>query len=102
MRARRVHRALHPMDFGQIDAEFGFENAVDEDRGRHRVERHADALASEVLRALDSRFAINRDEAEPECDRREYRNGHERAFAIGEALNEFGTGIFGDIELLTA
>jgi len=90
------------MDLGQIDAELVFENAVDEDRRRHRVERHADALTGEVLRALDSRFAINRDEAKPKCDRWEHRDSHERAIAVGEALDEFGTGIFGDIELLSA
>ena len=97
-----VHRALHPVDFRQIDAEFVLQHAVDEDRRGHRVERHADALAFEVLRALDARLAVDGDEAEAERDRGKHRDGDERALPVGEALGEFRTRIFGDVELLAA
>ena len=90
MRAFAVHRALQPAHIRQIDAELVLENAVDEDRRRHGVERHADPFAGEILRSFYSGFAVNRDKAHPECDRRKHRNGDERAFAIGEALDEFG------------
>ncbi len=102
MRARRIHRALHPVDFGQVDAELVLQHAVDEDGGGHRIKRHADALAFEVLRRLDSRFTIDGDEAKPERDRGKHRDGDERAFFVGEALDEFGARIFRNVEFLPA
>ena len=102
MGAFRVHGALHPVNLRQIDAELVMQNAVDEDRRRHRIERHADALAFQILRRLDPRLAIDRDEAHAKSDRGEHRNGDKRALLTGKALGEFRAGIFGDVELLPA
>ncbi len=102
MRAGLVHRALDPMDLGQIDAEFVMQHAVDEDCRRHGVERHADALALEILRRLDAGLLVDGNEAHPECDRREHRKGDERTLVAGKALSEFGQRIFRRIEFLAA
>jgi hypothetical protein len=86
----------------KIDAEFVLQHAVDEDGGRHRVKRHADPLAFEILRRLDAGLAVDGDEAEPERDRGENRNGDEGTLLVGEALHEFRAGILGNVEFLAA
>ena len=44
--------------FGEIDAVVVLQDAADEDRRRHRVERNADALAFQVLRLGDACFLL--------------------------------------------
>src|ERR1700730_18239868 len=44
-----VDGALDPFDLIEIDAEVVLHQAADEDRGGLSVERHADALAGEIL-----------------------------------------------------
>src|SRR5215475_8934545 len=78
------------------------ENAADEDRGRHGVERDADALAFEVLGLADARLLVDADEAVAEAARGKHRDGHERTLLVGVALNVFRARIFGDVELLPA
>src|ERR1700683_3702245 len=102
VRSGLVHSALHPANLGEIDAEFVMQDAVDEDCGRHRVERHADAFTFEILRRLDARLLVDGDEAHAESDRGKYRYSDERAFVASESLREFGRRIFGDVEFLAA
>ena len=49
MGAGVIDRALHPVNFLEIDAVFVLQQPADEDRRRHGVERHADALALQIL-----------------------------------------------------
>ena len=100
VRAAGVHRALHPVDLAQVDAVFVLQEAVDVDRRRHGEERHADALAFEVLRLGDAGLLVDGDEAVAEGARRKHRDGDERALLVGEALHELGAGIFRDVEFL--
>ena len=102
VRAGLVHGALHPADLGEVDAEFVVQDAVDEDGGGHRVERHADAFAFEILGRLDAGLLVDGDEAHAEGDRGEHRDGDERALVAGKSLREFGRRIFGDVEFLAA
>jgi hypothetical protein len=90
------------VDLLEIDAEFMLEQAADEDRGRHGVERHADALAFEVLGLGDARFLVDGDETVAERARGEDRDRDERALLVGEALDELGAGVFGDVEFEAA
>ena len=100
VRAAGVHRALHPMHLAQVDAVFVLQDAVDVDRRRHGEERHADALAFEVLRLGDAGLLVDGDEAVAEGARGKHRDGDERALLVGEALHELGAGIFRDVEFL--
>ena len=85
-RARRavrlgvVHAALDPGDAGEVDAVVVLQQPADDDRRRHGVERHADALAGEVLR-LAYLPLVDRDVAVAEHARGEHRDRHHRAVA---------------------
>ncbi len=100
VRAAGVHRALHPMNLAQVDAVFVLQDAVDVDRRRHGEQRHADALAFEVLGLGDAGLLVDGDEAVAEGARGKHRDGDERALLVGEALHELGAGIFRDVEFL--
>jgi hypothetical protein len=102
VRAGLVHSALHPTNLSEVDAEFVVQDAIDEDGSSHRVERHADAFAFEVLGRLDAGLLVDGDETHAEGDRRENRDGDERALIAGEALGKLGKRIFCDVEFLTA
>ena len=65
-------------------------------------QRHADALALEILRRLDARLAVDGDEAVAKRARGKDRDGDERALLVGEALDEFRARKLGDVELLAA
>src|SRR3954469_12547280 len=101
MRSGRVDGTLHPGAFREIDAVVMLQNAADENRRRHRVERNADALALQIFRFLDL-VLVDADEGVTEAARGEYRDRDERAFLVGVALHVFRAGIFGDVELLAA
>ena len=90
------------MNLAQIDAVFVLQQPVDVDRRGHGQERHADALALEVLGRLDAGLAVDGDEAVTEGARGKYRDGDERALLVGETLDEFRAGELGDVELLPA
>src|SRR5262245_43319315 len=67
---------------------FVAEQAADEHRRRHGVERHSNALAFEVFRILDV-LAVDEDEAVPENKLREYGNGDVRALISSDPRYEF-------------
>ena len=96
-----VHGPLHPTDLGEIDAIFMLQQPANEDRGRHRIKRDADALAGEIGRRAD-RFGVDRYMAVPEHARGKDRQCHERTVAGGEAGDEFGARHLGRIELQRA
>ena len=102
VRAGGVDRALHPGDLREIDAVIVLQDAADEDRGGHGVERDADALAFEVLRLGDADLLVDADEGVPEAARGEHRDGDEIALLVGVALDVFGARILRDVELLAA
>jgi hypothetical protein len=80
-----VDAAFDPGDVRQVDAVVVLQEPADEDRRRHRVERHPDALAGEVLGRTDLAL-VDRDIAVPEHARWKYRDRHHRAVAArGEA-----------------
>ena len=85
---RAVDGALDPLGVGEIDAVLVAEQAADEHRRRHGVERHADPLAGDVLRVLDE-LPVDEDEAVTEHARGEHRDGDERILAADEARDEF-------------
>ena len=84
-----VDVALDPFVLGEIDAVLVAQQPADEDRRGHGVDRHADALAFEVLRRLDV-LLVDEDEAVPEHARGEHRNGDERTLPGDEARDVFG------------
>ena len=92
-----VDGALDPFDLVEIDAEVVLHQAADEDRGGLGVERHADALAGEVLGRLDV-LAVDDDEAVAEHPRGEHRQRHERQLLGGIAGDEFGARHFAGVE----
>jgi len=96
--ARLVDRALHPFDLGQIDAEIVLHQAADEQRGGLGVERHADALAFQILGRFDE-LAVDHDEAVAEHPRRKRRQRRERQLLGGEAADIFGTRHLAGVEL---
>ena len=67
--------AFDPGHAGKIDAVIVLEQAADEDRGCHSIERHADALAREVL-GLAHLALVDRDIAVPEHARGKHRDCH--------------------------
>ena len=95
-------RALHPVDLREIDAVFVLQHAADEDRGGLGVERHADALALEILGRLDAGFLVDRDVAVAEDARGEDRDRDERAVALGVALKRLGARHLRRVEFLAA
>jgi hypothetical protein len=97
VRLGAVDVALDPFDLGKVDAVLVAQQPADEDRGGHRVDRHADALALEILRRLDV-LLIDEDKAVPEHARGEHRNGDERTLPSDEARDVFGTGKFRSVE----
>ena len=96
-----VHGALDPVHLREIDPVIVLQQAAHEDRGRHRIERNADALAGEILRRADH-AAIDRDIAMAEHARGKHRQRHERTVAGGEAGDEFRARHLRGIELLRA
>src|SRR6266478_3884551 len=102
VRAAGVHRPLNPMDLPEIDAVFVLQQPIDVDGRGHGEQRHAHALALEVLGRLDAGLAVNGDEAVAKRPRRKHRNGDERALLAGKALHEFRARKLGDIEFLAA
>ena len=84
-----VDRALDPFDRVDVDAEVVLHQAADEYRGGLGIERHADALAFEVLRGFDV-LAVDHHEAVPEHARGEHRQRDERALVRRNAADEFG------------
>ena len=96
-----VHGALEPSHLRQIDSAIVLQHAANEDRGRHRIKRHPDALAGEIRRRADHP-AIDRDIAVAEHARREHRQRHERAVAGGEAGDVLGARHLRSIELQRA
>ena len=97
VRLGAVDVALDPFVLGEVDAVLVAQQPADEDRGGHGVDRHADALAFEVLRRLDV-LLVDEDEAVPEHARGEHRNGDERALPGDEARDVFGAGEFRGVE----
>jgi hypothetical protein len=97
MRRRAVDGAFEPIDLGEIDAVLVAEQAANEHRGGHGVDRHADALALQVLGAFDV-LAVDENETVPEHPRGKHRDGDERALVGDEARDVFGAGEFGGIE----
>jgi hypothetical protein len=94
-----VDVALNPFAFGEVDAVLVAEQPADEDRRGHRVNRHADALALELLRRLDV-LLVDEDEAVPEHARGEHRDGDERTLVGDEARDVFGAGKLRRVEFL--
>ena len=88
MRASGVDGALDPGDVGEIHAIFMLQQAANEDRRRHGIKRHADALAFKVLGLGDAHLAIDPDEGMAKAARREHRNRHKGAFLVGVALDD--------------
>ncbi len=97
-----VDGALDPADARQVDAILVDQVAPDPDRGRHRIERNADALAGQLLRAANAGLAIDVDVAVPEHARRKHRQRHERTSAARQPADEFRAGELGDVEFLIA
>src|SRR6266446_3385533 len=93
-----VDGALHPVDFLEVHAIFVLQETANENRRRHGVKRHADALALEILRLLYPGLLVNGNEAVAECARGKNRDRDEGALLVGEALDEFRARIFRDIE----
>ena len=89
VRALLVDCALHPRHLGKVDAVIVLQDAADEDRRRHRVERNPDALAFKVLGRLDAGPFVDGNEAVPEAARGKHRDGHERALLVGVTLDVF-------------
>src|SRR5262245_61572748 len=98
VRAGLPERALHPADFSELDAVFVLQQATDPDRGTHRVERHADAPAFEVLRRADARLAVEEDESVAEDAGREGGDGDERTLPGPETADEFRARHFRRVE----
>src|SRR5262249_14439165 len=102
MAAGMIDGALGPAHGGEVDIVVVSENSADPDRGRHGVERDADALAGDVLGRADAGLAVDIDIAVPKHARGKHRQRHEWAVAAGEAADIFGAGEFGGIEFLAA
>jgi hypothetical protein len=71
-------------DAGGIDAVLVGQDAANPHRRGHLVFRHADALAHQVLRALDPAFRRDEDATVAEQARREHRDRHERRIGAAE------------------
>jgi hypothetical protein len=61
-----VDRAFDPAAAGEVDAILMREMAANPDRGGHGVDRHAHALAGDVLGLANAGLAVDVDVAVPE------------------------------------
>ena len=100
--AAAFHRALHPADGVDIDAELMHQMAAQPDRGGLGVERQADTAAFQVLRRADAGARVDENVAVAEHARRKDRNGDERAIAAAGMADEFGRRKFRRVEFLAA
>ena len=90
--ARFLDRPLHPANGIADSRRTVREVAANPDRGGLGVERHADALAFEVLGQADAGALVDENEAVAEHTRGKHRKGNERAVAAAGHADEFGSG----------
>ncbi len=102
VRAGIFHRALHPSNSVEIDAELMRQMPARPQRRGLRVERDTDALAFQILGRPDAGARIDENIAVPEHARGEHRQPHERIVAGALQADEFGRGQLRHVELLTA
>ncbi len=102
VRAGVFHRALHPPNGVEIDAELMRQMSARPQRRGLGVERHADALAFQILGRADAGARIDENVAVPEHARREHRQRHERVVAGALQADEFGGRQLRHVEFLPA
>ncbi len=98
---RGVRGALHPVHGREIDTVVVLQHAALKDGRRHRVERHADALAREIRRRAHG-FPVDGDHAVPEHARRKDRQRDKRILLRVITADEFRERHLGEIEAFAA
>ena len=98
--AKPVGAALHPFDVGGLHAVLVLQQPAHIDRRRHRIFRHAAALALEVLRRLDALLGVDEEVAVAEHARGKRRDRDERRRAAVHQRGVVRERHLGGVELL--